>query len=148
MVIRLSLGDFIRSLETAKVARSEERSCELGGFSEIPKTEVCSRAESLTRTSLVISAFEADLSAIRCAVESSSTLTGIKGYYNGERVLVISLPVRTVRTFRMGSGEFLKVLPSNNEIFAALKKAAENAETSCGDISCSQLEINHYQLSY
>jgi len=35
MVIRLSLGDFIRSLETAKVARSEERSRELGGFSEI-----------------------------------------------------------------------------------------------------------------
>lgn len=148
MVIRLSLGDFIRSLETAKVARSEERSRELGGFSEIPKTEVCSRAESLTRTSLIISAFEDDLSAIRCAVESSLTLTGIKGYYNGERVLVISLPVRTVRTFRMGSGEFLKVLSSNNEIFAALKQAAENAETSCRDISCSQLEINRYQLSY
>ena len=148
MVIRLSLGDFIRSLETAKVARSEERSRELGGFSEIPKTEVCSRAESLTRTSLVISAFKDDLSVIRCAVESSLTLTGIKGYYNGERVLVISLPVRTVRTFRMGSGEFLKVLPSNNEIFAALKEAAEKQLTTCNGNPCSQLNVNQYQLSF
>ena len=148
MVIRLSLGDFIRSLETAKVSRSEERSRELGGFSEIPKTELGFKIESSAPRSQRFLDLGHDIGVLNSCISSSQIVIGIKGDYNGESVLVLSLNVAIMRSYIMADGVKLCILPLNHQLYAALKEAAEKGLTTCNGNPCSQLNVNHYQLSY
>ena len=148
MVIQLSLGAFIRSLEQAYQDRSDQPSQGSDEFSEFPKTELGFKIQSLARESQRFRDLGHDIEVLNSCIRSSQIVIGIKGDYNGESVLVLSLNVKSMRSFVMADAVKLRILPLNHQLYAALKKAAENAETSCGDISCSQLEINQYQLFY
>ena len=148
MVIQLSLGEFIRSLERDYQDLSEERSQGFDEFSEIPKTELGFKIESLARESQRFQDLGQDIRVLNSCIGYSQTVIGIKGVYNGKSLLVLSLNVKSMRSFVMADAVKLVILPLNHQLYAALKEAAEKGLTTCNNKPCSQLNVNHYQLSY
>ena len=148
MVIQLSLGAFIRSLEQAYQDRSDQPSQGSDEFSEFPKTELGFKIQSLARESQRFRDLGHDIEVLNSCIRSSQIVIGIKGDYNGESVLVLSLNVAIVRSYIMADAVKLRILPLNHQLYAALKEAAEKQSTTCNGNPCSQLNVNQYQLSF
>ena len=148
MVIPLSLGGVIRSLERDYRAHSEKPSQGSDEFSEFPKTELGFKIQSLARESQRFWDLGHDIEVLNSCISSSQIVIGIKGDYNGESVLVLSLNVAIMRSYIMADAVKLRILPLNHQLYVALKEAAEKRLTTCNNNPCSQLNVNHYQLSY